>query len=617
MQLNDLSILSKNLVALRLHHPLLEKRITLAIEAQRADTQSVIAETGKKGQLTLKAQDGIGTYYLHSTYDPKKEAEEYVQQELTDKNINVVIVVGFGLGYLTEALCQACDKRTRISIVEPQLEVLITALSSRDVTAVLADERIRLIAEPDTKQAVKETVAELSLDKLKGWKLIVPPPMLRLHKIFLQTFIDQLGSGINAQISSVATSFSLSELFLRNTLANLDITAHSPGVNHFRDCWKGRPAIIVAAGPSLNKQLPVLREVQNHILIIAVEKSWSILKKAGINAHITVAIDPRSPPAWEIEPPDDVWFLVSSSCNPATVQSKTGKHVVSFASPAHEAILKPMVGERGCLASGGSVANNAFSFAKLMGATPVILIGQDLAYTGGMSHASGYFDPKSLEKMQTTNKDNGYREIEGYWGDRVHTDRQLDSYRKWYEDYITLHPTETVINCTEGGAKIEGALQMSFAQACEQYAEKEPVSIRHCWPAAHLYQSTCSDNMAAMLAELIEKIRKFQEIAREGVEIAKKMTEKESTKSGKKQDRLKKISNKLKNFDESAKSFLDEFVRKQSFYAVRNAKLMDDETIDKNDMLKNYLESLIAGSDRAVNAIEETLEQNRIIKIRP
>lgn len=611
MQLNDISIFAKNLVALRQHHPALEARITLASPARLAGDIPVVPEQGRKGQLTLKAEDSIGMFYLHSTYDPEKEAEEYARQELTDSNINVVVVAGFGLGYLVRALCRLCNVQTRIAVVEPRLDLFISALSSLDVSDMLADERIRFIVAQDIKIAVKETIAELSPEKLKGWKLIASPPQMRLHKNFLQSFVDQLGSSINVQISSLTTSFNLSELFLRNTLSNLGIAANSPGVIHFKDCWKDRPALIVAAGPSLNKQLPQLREVQDKFLIIAAEKTWSILQKAGIKAHIVVAIDPRSPPAWEIEPPDDVWFLVASSCNPVTVKSKSGRHVVSFATPSHEEILKPMIGERGCLPSGGSVANNAFSFAKLMGAAPVILIGQDLAYTGGVSHATGYFDMKSLDNIKVAQKDNGYREIEGYWGDRVQTDRQLDSYRKWYEDYITLHPSEIVINATEGGAKIEGSVQMSFAQACQKYAEKTPVSIIDLWPSEKIYISPDSSSIDTKFNDLIEKIRKFQEIANDGVEIARKLSEKEIVKAGKKQDRLKKISNKLKSFDSSAKNFLDEFVRKQSFYAVRTVKLNDEENTDKNEMLMNYLESLVKGCDRAVLAISENRSETK------
>lgn len=612
MQLNDLSVFTKNLVALRQFHPALEARISAhsahTSPAKAESDIAVMTETGRKGYLTLKAEDNVGSFYLHSAYDPEKEAKEYVGAELTDPEINVVVVAGFGLGYLVQALCQSCNARTRISVIEPRLDLLITALSSRDLTDVLSDERIRIIAQEDIGQAIKETVAELSPEKLKAWKLIASPPQMRLHKNYLQTFVDQLGSAINVQISSLTTSFNLSELFLRNTLTNLNIAANSPGVIHFKDCWKNRPAVIVAAGPSLNKQLPLLREIQHNILIIAADKTWSILQKAGIKAHIVVAIDPRSPPAWEIEPSDDVWFLVASSCNPVTVSSKSSTHIISFATPAHEAILKPMIGERGCLPSGGSVANNAFSFAKLMGAAPVILIGQDLAYTGGASHATGYFNLNSLDNMKATQKDNGYREIEGYWGDRVHTDRQLDSFRKWYEDYITLHPSEIVINATEGGAKIAGALQMSFDKACKQYAEKQPISIKNLWPSAEVYASQDASTIDQKFTDLIEKIRKFQDIARDGVEIARKLSEKEIVQAGKKQDRLKKISNKLKGFDSSAKNFLEEFVRKQTFYAVRTAKL-DMQENNKNDLLLSYLESLISGSDRAISAIVETAKK--------
>ena len=544
MQLNDLSVFTKNLVALRQLHPALEARIAAASPSKLDHDISVIAEQGRKGHLTLKAEDAMSTFYLHSVYDPEKEAQEYLQQTLTDPDINVVVLTGLGLGYMLQALCKSCSERVRIAVVEPRLDLLITALTWRDLSDVLTDNRVRFIVEKDTKKAAKETIAELHPEKLKAWKLIAAPAFMRLHKDYLHSFVDQLGSAINVQVSSIATAFNLSELFLRNTLSNLSIAAKSPGVMHFKDCWKNRPAIIVAAGPSLIKQLPILREIQNNILIIAADKTWSILQKAGIKAHIVVAIDPRSPPAWETDPPDDVWFLVASSCNPTVVNSKSTKHIVSIATPAHDVIFKPMIGERGYLHSGGSVANNAFSFAKLMGAAPVILIGQDLAYTGGASHATGYFNPQTLEERKLTVKENGYREIEGYWGDKVYTDRQLDSFRQWYEGYIIHNPSEVVINATEGGAKIAGALQMSFAEASKKYAENSPVNINDLWPSCDKYLSPELSKINEKFENLIQKIKKFKDIASDGAAIAKKLSEKEIVKAEKKQDRLHKISNK-------------------------------------------------------------------------
>jgi hypothetical protein len=250
-----------------------------------------------------------------------------------------------------------------------------------------------------------------------------------------------------------------------------------------------------------------------------------------------------------------------------------------------------------------------------MGAAPVILIGQDLAYTGGASHATGYFNPQTLEERKLTVKENGYREIDGYWGDKVYTDRQLDSFRQWYEGYIIHNPSEVVINATEGGAKIAGALQMSFAEASKQYAENSPVNINDLWPSCDKYLSPELSKINEKFENLIQKIKKFKDIASDGAAIAKKLSEKEIVKAEKKQDRLHKISNKLKTFDNSAKNFIEEFVRKQSFHAVRSAKLGDEDTENKNDLLLSYLESLVTGSEQAIAAIEEITTNNSNFKI--
>ncbi len=605
---NELTLFAANLALLKQNHPEINNFISEKFFETGYESSDIALENGRKGHLTLRASDKIGNFYLHSLYDPLHESTQIIQKECQDSEINVVVLIGFGLGYVAEELCQHCDANTRIIIVEPRSDCFAIALASRPLDRILTDPRIKFIVDTNTNKAAIKTNSELGLDKLKHWKIIASPAMSRLHQDFLKSYVDHLGACINQRVASFSTSFNSSELFLKHTVANLDVAARSPGVNQFKACWKNRPAVIVAAGPSLNKQIATLKEYKDHLLIIAVDKTWPILKAAGIEPHVVVAIDPRRPCSWGSEPPENVWFLAAASCNPEVVHSVADKHIISFGNPLHEKIFKPMIGDRGVLHTGGSVATNAFSFARLMGASPLIMIGQDLAYTGGASHANGYLWPKTLDEAKNL-KGDGFREIEGYYGDRVHVDRQLDSYRKWYEDFMLAYPHEKVINATEGGAKIHGTLQMPFSDACNKYAELEAINLAPLDRAKHSFQLTSPEIVQVKLLALSEEIASFKKLAQDGMLLAEKMNDKAigQKKSARHKDKLLDIKSALQAIDNSGKIFLQEFVRKESFSVVRKFNISDQEEAERIQIIGKYLESLVAGCDRSIACINDQL----------
>ena len=121
------------------------------------------------------------------------------------------------------------------------------------------------------------------------------------------------------------------------------------------------------------------------------------------------------------------------------------------------------------LATGGSVANTAFSLLELWGFETIILIGQDLALTGNRRYSDKDIDAEkeAIEK--------GYSliEIEAYDGGTVKTREDYRTYLKWFESAIAITDAKRVINATEGGAMIHGAVNMTLKDALNKYATKE------------------------------------------------------------------------------------------------------------------------------------------------
>jgi hypothetical protein len=126
--------------------------------------------------------------------------------------------------------------------------------------------------------------------------------------------------------------------------------------------------------------------------------------------------------------------------------------------------------------SAGSVANCAYAFAKIIGMKSIAFVGQDLAYTGGVSHALGHQqrEDKTPEAME---KDASMKKVAGYHGDTVYTTIAMDVFKAWFEARFAEDKGITVLNCTEGGAMIKGAIQQPLQTLADEVLVMPDINI--------------------------------------------------------------------------------------------------------------------------------------------
>src|SRR5690606_16076320 len=152
-------------------------------------------------------------------------------------------------------------------------------------------------------------------------------------------------------------------------------------------------------------------------------------------------------------------------------------HIPLFVEPfVHPGILQQYQGQLWCLEvnnpivhwledlrepvgqamTGGSVAHTTLDLLVQFGCNPIVLVGQDLAYTSGYTHARGTTHRKNAYEVATT-RHRAALHMPGYYGGTVATSHNLYIYLKWFEEYIAqLGQSRTVIDATEGGAYIHG-----------------------------------------------------------------------------------------------------------------------------------------------------------------
>lgn len=116
------------------------------------------------------------------------------------------------------------------------------------------------------------------------------------------------------------------------------------------------------------------------------------------------------------------------------------------------------------LFQGGSVAHTCTSFARLLGCNPIIFIGQDLAYTNNKLHADN-----AVVEGESNNVNNTGIYVKGVVEDKVLTNHDLNMFRERLETIIRIYKDITFINCTEGGAHIEGTEVRTLREVIEEF----------------------------------------------------------------------------------------------------------------------------------------------------
>lgn len=228
------------------------------------------------------------------------------------------------------------------------------------------------------------------------------------------------------------------------------------------------PVIIVSAGPSLDKNIELLKKAKGHCLIFAVDTAMKYLMQHDIMPDLGITVEPIKPMAnYEDDRCFDVPHVFDCESNPEIVGRERGRVFVYNCRDYVKRLLETVgIEVPGDTASGGSVATAAFAVCYGLKTKHIILIGQDLAYLGETTHAGG------VESAGINNRIE-YEYVDGIDGEKVRTRADWIGYLKWFENAITvindLGLDMTVTDATEGGALIHGSEVMTLEEAIGRY----------------------------------------------------------------------------------------------------------------------------------------------------
>lgn len=461
------TILERNLEELAQRDPELAGKVR---EAEETGTYT-LHRTGEQ-HFNVITETDTGRIAFYGTDDPIRTAESYLEG-MKIRFAPFVVFMGLGLGYHLDHCLEHLSEEwgtKEIIIYEKDIELFRLALSIGDYRNILKHPHVHFFVGGDPEESfvrLRTDIFNQDLYDLRSIKIIPLPASIALDPAYYRRATDTVKKAACQVMIMVGNDAFDSLLGFENMFENMHYIFSNPGINELTGQFEGKPGILVAAGPSLNKNMHFLKGLRNKALIMACDTSLIPLVKKGIRPHFVCSLE-RTPGTElyysGIDDFKDISLVAPAVLMPETIEAFKGKKYVAYRQYPYFDWLED---EKGSIVCGLSVANLAFKLLAYLGCDPIILIGQDLSYAqDGDTHVEGNIfgtrDEGLLAKPMI--------ELEGNDGGVVKSEKAWELTKLHYEEDIARYHG-TCINATEGGARIRGAERMTFREAIDTYCQ--------------------------------------------------------------------------------------------------------------------------------------------------
>ncbi|MFB1049907.1 motility associated factor glycosyltransferase family protein [Paraliobacillus sp. JSM ZJ581] len=571
------------------------------------DTDRIIVENSKKGMPTLKMKIDYQYNYIHSKYDPNSEAIRIVNDFNLEEDKEHIIVFGFGLGYHIEALTSKYPN-VAFTIYEPDINILATVLDAISLEKQFDINKLSFMNRSNLEQKINKLKTIYSL-KIQ----IYAHPFYQTHySNELFHLYETLAKSLKNEKSRLATNLSFQKRWTINAIKNIPKIMQTPNILNDidKDYFKGKTAILVSAGPSLDSEYEHLRFIKDNkqAYIFSVGSAINSLIEHNIYPDAACTYDPTEKNQLVFEKIkekeiSEIPLIFGSTVGYETLKNYPGNmlHMITSQDSVAPFLLNDSK-DLDLVVDAPSIAIVTFQLLVKLGFRNIILVGQNLAYEKNKMYASGIsYGPETMDEKLF--------KVKNVYGEEVFTDDGFERMRVHLEHYISIAKNVTVYNTSKGGAKINGATFIPLEQVINDYlrdnsTETEWFCKNNNYKDELVYKKTINlynskDQLNLLLTEMQRLIVECKEFTHTQLQsIEKKLV------------KFDKLLKKVKN-NKYFRTVISPMVRFQTEQLAKQSKKIKAETNIKNkiEMVDFYFGEYLTEIDNHLIFTEPYIEE--------
>lgn len=407
------------------------------------NNSQIITELSKSGAPTLSVINGEKKQYIHSSVNPANENRIFLKQ-LKENQADLIIVMGFGLGYHLEG-CKEYLKGKKLLIIDNP--IVSENTESKEASEKIISSSITYMSESDDliQETLREYLNENDYSVLSVLRHTASYRIFNDYFRFLERLILKI---VDQRVSNRATINRFADLMLKNCIKKIINNDGFYAVSSLYNMFNDLNVFIVSSSPTAFSSLEIIKKHSSDWFIISVDSALPMLCDYGIKPDMVVSIDPQSHIEEHLAGYDLSTMIVVEvlTSYPVSKINSSSKRFLSFNThPVCQLIQEVLKEDVGSIDSKtGNIAGDVIELAVKLGFRNIVVSGIDFSfpyytiYARGSSYQNryAYIYSNRLKTMESLNSNYIFNSSHGLKVEGVFTRKNLQTYRSSVKEHF-------------------------------------------------------------------------------------------------------------------------------------------------------------------------------------